>query len=208
MLSATQPPSPPLSLSLPLFPLRTVLMPGGVLGLRIFETRYLDLVRDCARDGSGFGVCLILEGEEAGTPALPAAFGTEAKIEDFDRTADGLLALRVRGVRRFHVRSTRVRDNGLIVGTVEWCEPDADDELRPEHALLGTILQRILEHADGPQSALGYAKAPPARFDEAAWVGWRLAEMLPIDDRLRVSLLQEDDPHVRLDRLLAAMPEA
>ncbi len=187
--------------SLPLFPLRTVLMPGGSLGLRIFETRYLDLVRDCARNASGFGVCLILDGAEAGQPAVPAMFGTEAKIEDFDRTDDGLLALRVRGTRRFQVNTTSVRSNGLIVGDVSWREPDVDDELRPEHALLGTVLQRILEQAGGE-----HADAPPACFDEAAWVGWRLAEVLPIDDALRLALLQDDDPHARLDRLLASMP--
>jgi uncharacterized protein len=186
---------------LPWFPLRTVLFPGGSLGLRIFEARYLDLVRDCARDATGFGVCLILEGNEAGMPATPAAFGTEARIEDFDRTDDGLLALRVRGARRFHVRSTRLRDNGLIVGEIEWREPDPDDELRPEHALLGTVLQRILEQAGGE-----HADAPSARFDDSAWVGWRLAEMLPVDDSLRLALLQEDDPHARLERLLAAIP--
>lgn len=198
--------SQPVPTSLPLFPLRTVLMPGGVLGLRIFETRYLDLVRDCARDGSGFGVCLILDGREAGQPAVPAAFGTEARIEDFDRTPDGLLALRVRGARRFRVLGTRVRDNGLVVGEIEWREPDLDDELRPEHALLGTVLQRILEQAGQAHAGGEFAQAPPARFDEAAWVGWRLAELLPIDDQLRLALLQEDDPHARLQRLLAALP--
>jgi uncharacterized protein len=187
--------------SLPLFPLRTVLMPGGALGLRIFETRYLDLVRDCARSGSGFGVCLMLDGAEAGQPAVPAMFGTEARIEDFDRTDDGLLALRVRGFRRFEVHGTSVRNDGLIIGDITWREPDIDDELRPEHALLGTVLQHILEQVGGE-----HAEAAPARFDEAAWVGWRLAEVLPIDDTLRLALLQDDDPHARLDRLLASMP--
>ena len=86
--------------TLPLFPLQTVLVPGGALGLRIFETRYLDLIRDCGRSGTGFGVCLILDGDEAGAPAVPAAVGTEARIEDFGTTGDGLLMLRVRGARR------------------------------------------------------------------------------------------------------------
>jgi uncharacterized protein len=189
-----------LPLSLPLFPLRTVLLPGGALGLRIFETRYLDLVRDCGRAGTGFGVCLILDGAEAGDPALPASFGTEARIEDFDSTDDGLLALRVRGARRFHVLNTRVRSNGLIVGDIQWCEPDIDDELRPEHALLGIVLLRILEQVGGE-----HANAPQARFDDAAWVGWRLAEVLPLSDAQRQALLQEDDAHTRLEMLLAAI---
>ena len=183
--------------SLGLFPLHAVLVPGGVLGLRVFEPRYLDLVRDCGRDGTGFGVCLILEGEEAGSAATPAAFGTEAVIEDFDTDAAGLLTLRVRGRRRFHVGRTRVRDNGLVVGDVEWREPDPDDALRPEHGLLALLLQRILEQVGGE-----HADAPPARFDDAAWVGWRLAELLPLADLQRQALLQEDDPHARLQQLL------
>ncbi len=187
--------------TLPLFPLHAVLLPGAGIGLRVFERRYLDLVRDCGRQGSGFGVCLILEGREVGTPATPAAFGTEARIEDFDLGADGVLVLRLRGARRFHVERTRVRDNGLVVGDVRWCEPDIDDELRPEHSLLATLLERLIEQA-GPQ----YAATTPAQLDQAAWVGWRLAELLPLTETQRLSLLQQDDPHKRLDQLLSWMP--
>jgi Lon protease-like protein len=188
--------------SLGLFPLHAVLVPGGVIGLRVFEPRYLDLVRDCGRDGTGFGVCLILSGEEAGDVATPAAFGTEALIEDFGTDDRGLLTLRVRGRRRFHVARTRVRDNGLVVGEVEWRDPDPDDEVRPEHSLLAMLLQRILEQAGGE-----HAEAPPSRFDDAAWVGWRLAELLPIADLQRQALLQEDDPHARLQQLLGWVSE-
>ncbi|SEL62919.1 hypothetical protein SAMN05428989_2102 [Pseudoxanthomonas sp. GM95] len=186
--------------SLPLFPLHTVLLPGAGLGLRVFERRYLDLIRECGRSGRGFGVCLILEGEEAGRPATPAAYGTEATIEDFSTGADGLLNLRLRGGRRFHVQRTRVRDNGVVVGEVDWCAPEDDDELRPEHGLLATVLEKIFEKAG--------ATPPNMRssdLDSAAWVGWRLAELLPLTDAQRLAVLQEDDPHARLDRLLALM---
>jgi Lon protease-like protein len=183
--------------SLGLFPLHAVLLPGGVLGLRVFEPRYLDLVRDCGRDGSGFGVCMIIDGEEAGVAALPAAFGTEARIEDFGSDDRGLLTLRVRGHRRFHVRRTRVRDSGLVVGEVAWCDPDPDDELRAEHAVLGTLLQRLFEQVGGEHAAAG-----PRQLDDAAWVGWRLAELLPLDNLQRQALLQQDDPHARLQHLL------
>ena len=186
---------------LPLFPLKTVLLPGAALGLRVFEPRYLDMVRECGRDGSGFGICLIMDGEEVGAAVTSAAFGTEARIEDFGAGADGLLTLQVRGVRRFHVRRTRVRDNGLVIAQVEWCDPDPDDELRPEHAVLGTLLQGILEQVGGEHAA-----APRARFDDAAWVGWRLSELLPLTDDQRQILLQEVDPHARLDRLLDLLP--
>ncbi|EGD10139.1 peptidase S16, lon domain protein [Xanthomonas vesicatoria ATCC 35937] len=187
--------------ALPLFPLHSVLLPGAAMGLRVFERRYLDLVRECGRNGTSFGVCLILEGNEVGVPATPAAFGTEVRIEDFDVGADGVLVLRLRGTRRFHVQRSRIRDNGLLVGEVSWCEPDPDDELRPEHSLLATVLERMLEQVGGEFASVG-----PGLLDQSAWVGWRLAELLPLTEQQRLSLLQQDDPHRRLDQLLAWMP--
>jgi Lon protease-like protein len=189
--------------ALPLFPLHTVLVPGAALDLRIFERRYLDMVRDCGRNGSGFGVCLILDGNEAGEAAMPAAFGTEALVEDFDTTPEGLLSLRVRGRRRFHVLRTRVRDTGLVVADIEWREDDAvSPRLRPEHALLAELLRRILL-----QIASDHAEPAPMLFENAAWVGWRLAELLPLSMPQRQELLQLDDPHARLQRLLDGIAE-
>ncbi|MGH8088898.1 MAG: LON peptidase substrate-binding domain-containing protein, partial [Stenotrophomonas sp.] len=74
--------------TLPLFPLHAVLLPGAALGLRVFERRYLDMLRECSRNDIPFGVCLILDGEEVGAPATPAAHGVEARIDDFDMGAD------------------------------------------------------------------------------------------------------------------------
>ncbi|RJN03897.1 ATP-dependent protease [Xanthomonas vasicola] len=176
--------------ALPLFPLHNVLLPGAAMGLRVFERRYLDLVRESGRNGTSFGVCLILDGTEVGAPATPAAFGTEVRIEDFDVGADGVLVLR-----------SRIRHNGLVVGEVRWCEPDSDDELRPEHSLLATLLERMLEQVGGEFASVG-----PGLLDQAAWVGWRLAELLPLTEQQRLLLLQQDDPHQRLDQVLAWMP--
>ncbi|CTP91728.1 LON peptidase substrate-binding domain-containing protein [Xanthomonas graminis] len=187
--------------TLPLFLLHAVLLPGASIKLRVFERRYLDMVRECGRSGGGFGVCLILEGSETGAPALPAAYGTEARIVDFDVGADGVLVLSLRGERRFHVLRSRVRDNGLVVGEVHWREPDEDDELQPQHALLSVVLDSILD-----QAAEVFPVAGPRLLDQAAWVGWRLAELLPLDERQRLALLQEDDPHARLETLLGWIP--
>lgn len=191
--------------SLPLFPLHTVLVPGAALDLRIFERRYLDMVRDCGRGGSGFGVCLILDGNEAGAPATPAAFGCEALIEDFGSTPEGLLSLRVRGRRRFHVSRTRVRDNGLVIADVEWRDeaPEVSPRLRPEHALLAELLRRILEQVGGE-----HADPAPLLLENAAWVSWRLAELLPLTLPQRQALLQLDDPHARLQRTLDGIAES
>ena len=187
--------------SLPLFPLHTVLLPGAALGLRLFERRYLDMRRECSRAGTAFGVCMILHGEETGAPAVPAAYGVEARIEDFDVGADGVLVLRLRGQRRFHVDRTRVRDNGLIIAEVTWCAADSDDELQPEHALMATVLEHIIE-----QAGAAFAPVSPAQMEQASWVGWRLAELLPLEDAQRLQLLQHDDPHQRLQALLDWMP--
>lgn len=184
----TRLPSRPAPATVLLLPLGTVLVPGASLRLRMVEPRALDLVAACGRTGAGFGACLAADG---------VVHGTGARVADFGTGDDGVLVLRVRGGRRFRVRGTRVRDDGLLVGEVEWMAPDPDDALRPEHALLGTLLQRILERAGGE-----HARAPAARPDEAAWVGWRLAELLPITEAERQRLLGLPDPHARLDRLL------
>jgi Lon protease-like protein len=184
---------------LPLFPLGTVLFPGGRLALRIFEPRYLDLVRDCSRAQRGFGVCLILAGREVGEPALPAAIGCEARIVDFSATDDGLLGIVVEGGRRFRVERTRVRDNGLVVGEVAWLHEPAPTRVRPEHHLLSVVLGRLCERA-------GDACAKD-ELEDAEWVGWRLGEWLPLTHAQRQGLLQEDDPHQRLQRIVEQLPQ-
>lgn len=188
--------------SLPLFPLGTVLFPGGLLDLRVFEPRYLDLVRDCGRGGHGFGVCLILQGEEVGAPATPAAVGCEARIEDFSSSAEGLLQLAVRGGRRFHVERSRVRDNGLVVGEVEWLPDAPAQSLRPEHELLALLLRRLVERA----GAANRLQARESDYRDADWVSWRLAEWLPLHGDERQQLLQESDAARRLQQLVEWIP--
>lgn len=187
---------------LPLFPLGQVLFPGGGLGLRIFEPRYLDLVKRCGRSGEGFGICLILAGREVGEPAIPAAVGTEAAIVDFAMTEDGLLGLTVEGRRRFHVERTRVRDDGLIVADVRWLDDPGVLALRDEHALLSVLLARIMDKAGVEHEGPG-----KGALADAAWVGWRLAEWLPLEPAERQALLQLDDPHARLQRLVERLPD-
>ena len=189
--------------TLPLFPLQTVLVPGAALDLRIFERRYLDMVGECGRSGSGFGVCLMLDGNEVGTPASPAAFGTEAVIEDFGTSPDGLLSLRVRGRRRFHAKQTRVRDSGLVMADVQFCdEYVGSTRLRPEHALLAELLRRIL------MQVIDAKREPdPALFEDSEWVGWQLAELLPLSLAQRQALLQLDDPHARLQQVLDSIAD-
>ncbi len=187
---------------LPLFPLSSVLFPGGTLGLRLFEPRYLDLIKRCGRSGEGFGICLILDGREAGTPAIPAALGTEAAIIDFAMTDDGLLGITVEGRRRFHVERTRVRADGLIMADVSWLPAPEPQPLRDEHALLSILLARIMDKA-----GIEHGGAGKGDLADAAYVGWRLAEWLPLSGEDRQWLLQENDPHRRLDQLVQRLPD-
>ena len=189
------------SLDLRLFPLGAVLFPGGELRLRIFEPRYIDLVRECSREDAAFGVCLILEGQEAGAPAVPAAVGTLARISDVFRLPDGLLGITARGGLRFRVAATRVRHDGLVCGTAKPWPEEPRLPVPPEFALLATILERFAEKAGG-----ALARAERRCYDDAGWVGFRLAELLPLAPTERQQLLELTDPLARLAQLQDWLP--
>lgn len=188
-------------MDLPLFPLNTVLFPGSRLDLRIFESRYLDMVRDCMRADVGFGVCMIVDGREAGQPAIPAMLGTQAHIVDFSTLPDGLLGITVQGGARLRVDSTRINGAGLTIGDVAMLTADPQLPVPTQHALLVTILQRLADHEDTE-----LARASKSSFDDAAWVGFRLADRLPIALDDRQLILRMDDPLARLDQLAHWLP--
>lgn len=187
---------------LPLFPLNTVLFPGGQLQLRLFEPRYIDLVRRCGRSGEGFGICLIASGEEVGAPAVPAGTGTEAHIIDFALTDDGLLAITVEGRRRFRILSTQTQADGLLVANVDWLPELPVVPVAPEYGLLALLLERILEQVDLPLDA-----QRQQHLQQADWVAWRLAEWLPLENTERQALLEMATAQERLQALLVRVPD-
>ena len=164
-----------------LFPLGAVLFPGGLLPLKIFEQRYLDMTKACLRDDLPFGVCLIREGREVGAAAVPEAVGCFATIEQWEMPNASMFHLLARGGERFRIVNTQVASNGLLSGEVEClppledCAPDADCV-----ALLERAIQQI-----GAQNF-----SQPVRLDDAAWVGYRLAEMLQMPMTDKQALLQ------------------
>lgn len=180
---------------IPLFPLNTVLFPGGPLPLRIFEPRYVDMVRRCMREQSSFGVVLIRSGGEVGDVASTADIGTTARIHDFYQLPDGLLGLSCLGEKRFRVLERFRQPDKLNVGQVEWLADTPAVPLPEEHRALSELLQKVL-----PELGDVYA-AVEKRFDDAAWVGSRLAELLPLSLPDKQYLLELDDPVVRLERL-------
>ena len=179
---------------LPLFPLRTVLFPGGRLPLRLFEQRYLTMAKDCLRDESPFGVCLIREGGEVGAPAVPYEVGCLARITAWDMPQLGVLQVLALGTRRFRIRERRVQPDGLARASVALLEEETDAALE-ESDLCVRILRRAIE--SGGEALV----EPPPRYRSAAWVGARLAELLPLSLEARQRLLEMDSAPDRLDIL-------
>jgi Lon protease-like protein len=184
--------------ALPLFPLKTVLFPGGRLALRVFEARYLDMVARCLRGANRFGVVAIREGAEVGSATTTFEMGTSAEIVDWQQESDGLLGILVAGQMPFRVRATRREPDGLYVADVDWLEPSPPQPLPPAHLPLAALLERLLA------SLPLYRGVVPA-FDDAVWVGCRLIELLPLPLTRKQSLLETADALQRLAQLAAAL---
>jgi len=180
-----------------IFPLGTVLFPDGLLPLKVFEQRYIEMTKVCLRENRPFGVCLIREGREVGLAAVPERVGCLAAIESWDMPQLGLFHLVARGGERFRIRDMRVAPNHLISASVEPIPPDgATGEMDP---LCREVLQAIIDK-------VGSERFPaPVRLDDAAWVGYRLAEILPLDARLKQELLECTDAGRRLEQLHALL---
>lgn len=178
--------------SITLFPLDTVLFPGGPLALRIFEPRYLKMVSDCMKHDRPFGVCLIAEGREAGEAATPHKFGTLARIEDWDQLPDGHLGLTARGGERFVIRRTQVDPHQLVSAEIDILDEDPASGVDEEFQPLVDILRKAL-----PQAGPLYENIAP-RWDDPTWVAYRIAELLPQDNEFKFELLCATTPRQRL----------
>ena len=189
---------------LPLFPLNTVLFPGGVLPLRIFETRYLDLIGACLRTDSGFGVATIHEGHETGGPPTRIhPVGTLARIVDFDQLEDGLLGITCLGAQRLQVVNHHIRPDQLLIAQVRWLPDDPVLSTLPSHEPLVRVLRDLLERKE----LASYRRFLTPDWEDAAWIGNRLAEILPLPLHVRRTLLETTEPRERLDILLAIFQE-
>jgi Lon protease-like protein len=180
-------------MTLPLFTLNTVLFPGCVLDLQIFEARYLDMIGRCMKQGTGFGVVGILEGNEVGqAPREHAIIGCEALIVDFQKQDNGLLGIRVQGARRFQIESTHVQRDQLLVGDVRWLDEREDKPLADAHADLQALLQALAEHP--MVAALGMTSGADGQQSLAN----QLAYLMPFTEQQKAQLLAESDPGLRL----------
>lgn len=183
------------TLRIPLFPLNAVLFPGGVLPLKIFEQRYLDMAAACLKSGTPFGVCLIASGSETGSAAQPHPVGTLATIGDWEMEQLGILLITAQGKRRFRILETRTCASHLLEATVELLAETGPTPLPPERERLLPLLRRVV-------GDLGNERIPePHRYDEAEWVGYRITEVLPIQNLAKQKLLELEDPLARLEIL-------
>lgn len=207
--------SAPLTLSqLPLFPLGTVLFPGGWMPLRIFEVRYLDMINRCIKAGAPFGVVCLTEGSEVrridpDAPPGEAGFareafhpvGTLARIDEVERPQPGLILIRCRGQQRFHIRSSQQLPHGLWIGDVVLDPPEPEVPV-PEHLVpTRDALQRVLENLRErePESMNDLPLQPPYQWEDSGWVANRWAELLPLPAELKQRLMTLDNPLLRLE---------
>lgn len=182
-------------LKLPIFPLNTVLFPGGVLPLKIFEQRYLEMTKACVRNNTDFGVCLINEGPEVGAPAIPVEVGCVAKITNWEMPQLGIFHLVTHGAERFRILDMHAESNGLIIGDVVLLEPEPRANVEPRHEKSVAVLKQLVERFGDDHFP------PPHDYTDASWVSYRLIEILPMDRFEKQRMLVTNDAIARLDRV-------
>jgi Lon protease-like protein len=197
----------PLDVPIPLFPLGTVLFPGGLLPLRIFEVRYLDMIGKCRKADLPFGVVSLTSGSEvrkAGAEAESfAAIGTLATIREFEAPQSGLLQIECLGTQRFRVRSTELQKHGLWIADVEAVADDVALEIPDDLKHTATALRRLIDTLEERRRAQGEAArlpiGAPYRLDDCGWVANRWCELVPMQLELRQRLMELDSPLMRLE---------
>ncbi|MEH6502304.1 MAG: LON peptidase substrate-binding domain-containing protein [Cycloclasticus sp.] len=187
---------PVLTKNVPIFPLSTVLFPEGVLALRIFEARYLDMVSSCLKQEVPFGVCMIVDGREVGTAARSYQLGTLAKISEWGQSDDGVLTIEAIGCQRFKILDSDISSHELITATIQVLPEPAAIPVPEGLKNLALMLKNVLKKHQ-PNKAL-----KEEQFNDANWVGYRLAEVLSMENVMRQRLLEMEDPIDRLHMIL------
>lgn len=183
----------------PLFPLSAMVLPGGRIPLQLFEPRYLDMLAGCMREQRGFVVVLLREGHEADSRAVFYDIGTYVRIVDFQQLDNGLLGITAEGQWKVAVSRNWQAPDGLNLGDIERLPDEPEDALPSHHSELAAVLRALLRHPAVNKLEL------TVDFSSAREVGWRLAELLPLDGQEKQRLLEYQDPLARLDRLASLL---
>jgi uncharacterized protein len=182
-----------------IFPLGTVLFPRGVLPLRIFEARYVDMVRQCMRNDEPFGVCRIIEGNEVGKPAEHEHIGCSARIVDFDKEPSGILNIRTLGEKRFKITSEKVNLQSLIVAEIDWLAEEVDAPVPTDMGRCVSVVEQVIaELVETESNTMKRVLEPPYLLQSASWVSNRLCEILPFGPSSKQLMLELSDPLQRL----------
>lgn len=184
-------------MQIPLFPLSSIVLPQGLMPLRLFERRYIDMVKECFRHNSGFGICLIQNGREAGEPSEPYPLGTTVSIIDFDQGADGLLHITAKGDEEFKILTYSANESGLLIAEVELLPAKPKTAMKPEYEILAQKLELILSYLETD------IRFEEKQLDDADWVCHRLLEVLPLAADAKFELLQMSTNQERLQALSA-----
>lgn len=187
--------------TLPLFPLRTVMFPGGPIPLRIFEPRYLEMVATCMRHDHGFGICLARQGRDTDPQSEPVDIGTEMAISDFTRLEDGNLGITADGQQRFRVLRKWQTPVRLWMAEVTPIANEPAAAVPQDCEVLARLLAALYEELGEPWSER------PTHYDNASWLGGRLVEILPLEPEFKQELLEMNEPVARLQRLLPVVRE-
>ncbi len=185
--------------ALPIFPLKSVLFPDGALSLKVFESRYLDMLAQCERNDTGFGICLISDGSEVGPAPKIFSFGTLVRITYWEHRKDGLLGVSVKGQKKFKVIKKYIYDNELVVADVQLLDMEAELLLPEQYQAMVEILKKIFSSLQHPYITL------PKKYEDSCWVGSRLSELLPISTLKKQQLLELSEPMGRLSMLYDEM---
>ncbi|MEM7194004.1 MAG: LON peptidase substrate-binding domain-containing protein [Pseudomonadota bacterium] len=180
----------------PVFPLSTVLFPGGVLPLRIFEPRYLTMISECMRSGGEFAVALITKGSEAGQPAEFHQRATLARIVDFDRLDDGMLGVTCTGTSMIEIGEHHLQPDNLIRARYTPVQDEPELSFDDQFERLREFLRQILNREEMRE----YRQYFQEDWDSMVWISHRLSEFLPVSASSRQSLL-ECDTFERMERL-------
>ena len=197
--------TPPLTLSsLPLFPLGSVLFPDGVLALRVFEVRYLDMVRKCHQAGAPFGVVSLTQGQEVRQAGAPEErfndIGTLAVIEQLETPQPGLITVLCRGSQRFRITQRRHLTHGLWTADVDHIERDLTVPVPEDLKKASTALAQVLNTLQIRDPGMPHLVTPTAaQLDDCGWVANRWCELLPVPLELKQRLMELDNPLVRLE---------
>ena len=192
----------PSSRKIPLFPLGTVLFPDGVIALKIFEARYLDMIKECLREKTEFGVVSIIKNSDVIEEDASSCFskiGTLAQIEDFDPIQPALYMTKSFGTQRFKLISSKQEINGLWMGEVELLENDPLIPISQEHLKVAKLLDEIISVIQSENLLDDAPFKKPYKVDDCGWVSNRLAELLPISLAQKNHLLAQTNPRIRLD---------